>query len=95
VRPARPRAGVPYPGAVARHSAPVARHPGDLLVRAGAAVFVVGLAAVLVIVVPFLTGSRDSTPLPLALTTLALPAGFGLALLGLLRGARSHRAGTD
>ena len=58
--------------------------------RIGAAVFAVGLVAALVVLVPFLTGSRDDPGLAPALLVLALPVGFGLALLGLLLSARSH-----
>ncbi len=67
------------------------RRPGDLLVRVGAVVFAIGVVAVLLIVVPFFLGHGQS-PLPLNLLALLLPVGLGLALLGLLRGARSaHR----
>ena len=62
----------------------------DLLVRIGAAVFAVGVVALLLVVVPFLLGDRDDPGLALDLLALALPVGFGLALLGLLLGARSH-----
>jgi branched-subunit amino acid transport protein AzlD len=80
---------------VPRHAAARTRHPGDLLVRVGAVVFAVGVVAVLLVVVPFLTGDRDEPPVLLDLLALLLPAGLGLALLGLLRGARHqgvHRA---
>jgi hypothetical protein len=75
---------------MARHAAPRTRQPGDLLVRAGALLFAVGVVGALLILVPFLVGERGSAPIALDLMALALPAGFGLALLGLLRGARSH-----
>jgi hypothetical protein len=65
---------------VPRHAAPTRRRPGDLLVRAGAAVFAAGVVAVW----------RSDAPLALDLLTLLLPLGFGLALLGLLRSARAH-----
>ena len=58
--------------------------------RIGAAVFAVVLVAVLLVLVPYLAGRRGQPPLVLDLLVLALPAGFGLALLGLLVGARSH-----
>ncbi len=58
--------------------------------RAGAVVFAAGTVGVLLILVPFLSGDRTSTPFVLDALALLLPAGFGLALLGLLRGARSH-----
>ena len=73
-----------------RHAASDSPRPGDLLVRAGALVFAAGVVGVLLIVVPFLTGDRASAPFVLDALALLLPAGLGLALLGLLRGARSH-----
>ena len=72
-----------------RHAAPARRRAGDLLVRLGALVFAVGVVAVLLILVPFLTGDRSGAPVVLDLLALLLPAGLGLALLGLLRGARA------
>jgi hypothetical protein len=76
---------------VPSHAAPKQRRPGDVLVRLGAGVFAVGVVAVLLILVPFLAGTRADAPLALDLLALLLPVGFGLALLGLLRGARSHQ----
>ena len=73
------------------HVAPHRRRPGELLIRVGAGFFGVGVVAVLLVLVPFLAGSRRDAPLPLGLVALALPVGFGLALIGLLRGARSHQ----
>ena len=64
---------------------------GDVLVRIGAAVFAVGLVAALVVLVPYVAGNGDEPPLVLDLLMLLLPAGFGVALLGLLLSARSHR----
>jgi hypothetical protein len=64
------------------------RHPGDLLVRIGAGVFVVGIVATLIVLVPFVSGSGRA-PVGVDFAMLALPGGFGLALLGLLRGARA------
>jgi len=64
------------------------RSPGDLLVRAGAVLFALGALAVLGILVPFFLGTSD-LPTALNLLALLLPVGLGLALLGLLRGARS------
>ena len=57
--------------------------------RAGAAVFAVGLVAAVGVLVPYLAGGGEP-PLALDLLMLALPAGFGLALLGLLLSARAH-----
>lgn len=73
----------------ARHAAE-ARRPGDLLVRAGAVLFAAGVVGVLVVLVPFLLG-RDDAPLWTTLVASLLPVGLGLALLGLLRGARARR----
>ncbi|MGZ6791679.1 MAG: hypothetical protein ACXVGH_05695 [Mycobacteriales bacterium] len=74
---------------MARHAAPTTRRPGDLLVRLGAVVFAVGVVGALLILVPFLLGDRGSAPFWVDALALALPAGFGLALLGLLVGARA------
>jgi hypothetical protein len=60
-----------------------------VLVRIGAAVFAVGLVAALVVLVPYLGGDGHEPPLALDLLMLLLPAGFGLALLGLFLGTRS------
>lgn len=64
--------------------------PGDRLVRLGAALFLLGGIGVLAVVVPFFLG-RDEAPLPLTLLASVMPVGLGLALLGLLRGARRRR----
>ncbi len=72
-----------------RHAG-AARLPGDLLVRAGAVAFGIGVVGVLVVLVPFLLG-RDDAPLWTTLLASLLPVGLGLALLGLLRGARARR----
>jgi VIT1/CCC1 family predicted Fe2+/Mn2+ transporter len=74
----------------ARHVAPRSREPGDGLVRAGALLFGLGVLGVLAVVVPFLLG-REDAPLWSTLVASLLPVGLGLALLGLLRGARSRR----
>jgi len=70
---------------------PATRAPGDLLVRVGAVIFALGALAVLAIVVPFFLGAGHDAPTTLNVLALLLPAGLGLALLGLLRGARSHQ----
>ena len=67
--------------------APNPARPGERLVRAGALVFGVGLLAALAVVVPFFRGRTDA-PLVLTLLTLLMPVGLGVALSGLLRGAR-------
>lgn len=69
---------------------PKDRSPGDLLVRAGALIFLVGVVAVLLILVPYLAGGSSNSSTTMDLLALLLPLGFGIALLGLLRGARSH-----
>jgi hypothetical protein len=62
--------------------------PGDGLVRAGGVVFGIGLLAVLVVVLPFFFG-KENWPLPVNLAAGVLPPlGLGLALAGLVRGAR-------
>ncbi len=64
----------------------------DRWVRVGGIVFLVGLVAMLVAVLPFFFGVRN---LPLALNLaagLVPPAGVGIALWGLVRGARKARA---
>ena len=72
----------------ARHAA--AAQPGDGLVRAGALLFGVGVLGAVASVVPFLLG-RAEAPLAATLTASLLPVGLGVALLGLLRGARTRR----
>ena len=75
-----------------RHAAPDDPRPGEGLVRVGAVVFAVGVVGVLVAVVPFFFG-REDAPSWTALTASLLPVGLGIALLGLLRGARARRRG--
>ncbi|MCU1599598.1 MAG: hypothetical protein JWO22_307 [Frankiales bacterium] len=65
---------------------------GDVLVRIGVVVFAVGVIAVVVGITPVLVGSSSEPPLALDLLMVAAPAGFGLALLGLLLSARSGRS---
>jgi len=72
------------------HAAPEQPHPGDGLVRIGAVVFAAGLFDALLVIVPFFLGRADA-PLPLALGTVLMPVGLGLALTGLLRAARARR----
>lgn len=70
------------------------REPGALLVRVGAALFLLGVVAVAIVVLPHPL-SRQERPLSLNLLAFLTSAGLGLALLGLLRGARAdHRART-
>ena len=73
----------------ARHAA--GSRPGDGLVRSGAVVFLAGLLAAVVAVVPAVA---SGDPAPIALVVAAgslLPLGFAVALVGLLRGARTNR----
>ena len=72
-----------------RHAAPDDPRRGEGLVRVGAAVFGLGVVGVLLAVVPFFLG-RDDAPTWTALMASLLPIGLGLALVGLLRGARSR-----
>ena len=58
--------------------------PGDVLVRVGAVLFLIGAIAVLVDFLPHPL-SHQNRPLPLDLLAYAMAAGLGLALLGLLR----------
>lgn len=73
-----------------RHAAPDAARPGERLVRLGALLFALGVLGVLAAVVPFLLG-RDEAPLWTTLLASVLPVGLGVALVGLLVGARSRR----
>lgn len=60
-------------------------------VAVGAVLFVIGLAAIAVIMVLFATGSHD-LPLWLNLTAMLAPVGFGIGLFGIFLEARSGRA---
>ena len=79
-------------GTTGRHVAPDDPRPGERLVRAGAVVFGVGVLGVLLAVVPFFFG-REDAPTWTALVASLLPVGLGIALLGLLHGARARRRG--
>ncbi len=72
------------------HIGPDPARPGDLLVRTGAVIFTIGLLAAVLVVVPFFFGRTDA-PLELALATLLMPVGLGVALSGLLWSARRGR----
>ena len=68
---------------------PPDRHPGERLVLVGAAVFGIGLVAVLAVVLPFFFGV-ENRPLPLNLAAGVLPPlGLLIALVGLVRGSRA------
>nr|WP_322974682.1 hypothetical protein [Actinacidiphila epipremni] len=63
---------------------------GDLLVRIGAIVFVVGAAGTLATVAPLLLGTRR-LPTPAYFVSMLMGVGLALALLGLLRSALAQR----
>ena len=74
-----------------RHLSPTTRLPGEVTVRVGAALFGLGLVALVVTVVPSVLADRQA---PLALVVAAaalLPLGLAVALVGLLRSARTAR----
>jgi uncharacterized membrane protein YidH (DUF202 family) len=86
---------------VAKHGE--AARAGDGMVRAGALLFAVGLVAVAVVFVPFtidlvehgarVAQSRHEHGVALNLATFLVCLGLGVALLGLVRGARASRSG--
>ena len=82
----QPGSNLPYPCRVTDET----RTPGDLLVRTGAIVFVIGAVATLITITPLFIGSR---PLPTVayLVCMLMGVGFALALGGLLRSARAQR----
>lgn len=75
----------------ARHESPDSARPGDGLVRAGAVVFLVGVVAVVAGVVPSVLANRSGPVALLVIAAALLPLGLGLALVGLLRAARTGR----
>ena len=60
------------------------------LVRSGLVLFAIGIVFVAIDVVPFFVGDHN-TPLWLNLACLAAPAGFVLALWGVLRRGRADQ----
>lgn len=74
-----------------RHAAPASRGTGERLVAVGAVLFLLGVVAVVVAVVPVLLGADEGPDLAATASGVLLPLGLGLALLGLLRGARARR----
>nr|WP_237694767.1 hypothetical protein [Streptomyces sp. SID5468] len=78
-----------YPGAVSNET----RRPGDLLVRTGAIVFIIGAVATAVTITPLFIGGH---PLPTAayLVSMLMGVGMALALVGLLRAALAQRRAT-
>ncbi len=75
----------------ARHEATNDRRPGDLLVRGGAVLFGVGLLALIVGVVPAVISKSTAPAALLVIAVSLLPLGLAIALVGLLRGARTRR----
>jgi len=63
---------------------------GDLLVRIGAIVFVIGAFGTLATMIPFFIGT-DPLPTPAYFVSMLMGVGFALALGGLLRAALSQR----
>jgi hypothetical protein len=77
-------------GSAGSASGTTARTPGELLVRIGAILFVIGAVATLATITPLVIGSH---PLPTAayFVCMLMGAGFALALGGLLRSALAQR----
>ena len=67
------------------------RGTGVRLVQVGALLFVLGVVAVVASVVPVLLGAAEAPDLAAQAAGVLLPLGLGLALGGLLRGARARR----
>ncbi|MTE19590.1 hypothetical protein F0L17_10710 [Streptomyces sp. TRM43335] len=63
---------------------------GDLLVRIGAVVFVVGAVATLVTIAPLFLGS-DPLPTAAYLVSMAMGVGFAIAGAGVLRSIAEQR----
>lgn len=78
-----------YPGCVNTGTS----RPGDLLVRAGAIVFLVGALGTFVTFIPFFIGA-DPLPTAAYLVSMLMGVGFGLALAGLFRSASAARRET-
>ncbi|SDN92445.1 hypothetical protein SAMN05216259_106244 [Actinacidiphila guanduensis] len=68
--------------------------PGDLLVRIGAVVFVVGAVGTIVTVMPLLLGTSP-LPTPAYFVCMLMGVGLALALFGLLRAAMAQRASSE
>jgi hypothetical protein len=79
-----------YPGRVTYET----KNAGDMLVRAGAVVFIIGALGTLATVAPLLLGS-DPLPTAAYLVSMLMGVGFALALGGLLRTALAQRAQAD
>lgn len=66
---------------------------GDLLVRIGAIVFLVGAVGTLATVAPLLLGTH-TLPTPAYFVSMLMGVGLAIALCGLLRSALAQRQGT-
>lgn len=66
------------------------RGAGDLLVRIGAVLFVVGAVGTLATVAPLLLGTRR-LPTPAYFVSMLMGVGLAVSLLGLLRSALAQR----
>ncbi|MFG2135394.1 hypothetical protein [Streptomyces sp. NPDC048650] len=67
---------------------------GDLLVRIGAIMFLVGAVATLATVMPLFLGT-DPLPSVFYWVCMLMGAGFAVAAVGVVRSARSQRRQTD
>ncbi|MHB1740842.1 MAG: hypothetical protein ACYCXA_15440 [Actinomycetes bacterium] len=66
-------------------------HPGDRLIMVGGIIFLVGILATLITLVPFFVGTR-AFPTPVYLVAvLGSSLGLGLALAGLVRSAHAQQ----
>src|SRR6188472_1234074 len=77
----------------ATYPCPVSRQtlgPGDLLVRIGAVVFLIGAVGTLATLAPLLLGTHP-LPTPAYFVSMLMGAGLALALAGLLRAALAQR----
>lgn len=75
-----------YPGPVNTETS----HAGDLLVRIGGVVFLVGAVATVVTVAPFFLGTKPF-PAPAYFVCMLMGAGFAVAAAGVLRSAAAQR----
>ncbi|OEU89859.1 hypothetical protein [Streptomyces abyssalis] len=69
-------------------------HPGDLLVRSGGVVFLVGALATVVTVAPLFLGT-EPFPAPAYFVCMLMGVGFLLAAAGLVRSARVQPASRE
>ncbi|WP_433890050.1 hypothetical protein [Streptomyces sp. CA-111067] len=66
--------------------------PGDLLVRIGAIIFLVGAVGTIATVAPLLLGTHR-LPTPAYFVSMLMGVGLAVALVGLLRSALAQRQG--